>query len=78
MSTESAPLPGHQVSTETAPLPGHQKTFRVRLSLMFDVVPDRPVEYCVEEMDTLLLIDLAFNSIYLLHFGLRVRTASDI
>lgn len=36
----------------------------------------RPVEYCIEEHGISFFIDLAFNIVHLLHFGLRVSEAS--
>ncbi|XP_067117105.1 calcium-activated potassium channel subunit alpha-1-like [Osmerus mordax] len=46
--------------------------------VMYLVLTTRPVEYCVEGMDALLLLDLAFDVLYLLHFWLRFLSAQDL
>ncbi|XP_063050998.1 calcium-activated potassium channel subunit alpha-1-like [Engraulis encrasicolus] len=37
----------------------------------------KPVEYCMKDYDAAFLIDLAFNVVHLLHFGLRFLAAQD-
>ncbi|KAM6965342.1 calcium-activated potassium channel subunit alpha-1-like [Aplochiton taeniatus] len=41
------------------------------------ILTTHPVEYCVKEFNIVFLIDVTFNVLYLLYFGLRLLAAKD-